>query len=249
VRVLRAIIIENDKEVIKLFKQFESENSVLFSIIKIVADFEGITELINHQKPDALIISKDGLVFDSKIFNDVDISKPKLLFISKNESDAFKAFKQNAKDFLLKPISSNNLIVSIYKIIKYIEMERVFQNDVIGKIATINTLQKKFEYVSITSVDKIELLKVEDIIYCKADGKYTEFYTLNKNKVVSSRNLGEYVPSLNKNFFRIHHSYIINIRHLVKIIKKNGLFCELINGDVLPVAKRRQEEFVKFINE
>ena len=128
-------------------------------------------------------------------------------------------------------------------------MERVFQNDVIGKIATINTLQKKFEYVSITSVDKIELLKVEDIIYCKADGKYTEFYTLNKNKVVSSRNLGEYVPSLNKNFFRIHHSYIINIRHLVKIIKKNGLFCELINGDVLPVAKRRQEEFVKFINE
>ncbi|UAM99431.1 LytTR family transcriptional regulator DNA-binding domain-containing protein [Polaribacter litorisediminis] len=248
-RILRTIIIENDLNVIKLFKQFESENSVLFSVVEIIPDFKNITELINTHKPDALILSKDDLVFNPQIFNEINIIKPKLLYISKNKSDAFEAYKYNAIDFLLKPINSNNLIVSVYKIIKHIEMESVFQKNIIGKIDTINTLKKKFEYVSITSVDKIELLKVEDIVFCKADGKYTEFYTANKQMIVSSRNLGEYEPSLNNNFFRIHHSYIVNIKYIIKIIKNNGLFCELPDGKLLPVAKRRQEEFVKFINE
>lgn len=127
-------------------------------------------------------------------------------------------------------------------------MEAIYQNDTLGKIKTINTLQQNQDYVAIASVDKIELLKTEDIIFCKADGKYTEFYALNDVKMVSSRNLGEYSPTLEHGFFRIHHSYIVNIKYLVKIIKKDGLFCELTNGYVLPVAKRRQEEFIKFIN-
>jgi len=65
---------------------------------------------------------------------------------------------------------------------------------------------------------------------------------------MSSRNLGEYTPILdNRFFFRIHHSYIINVRHVVKISKKDGYFCELSNGTIVPVAKRRQEDFNKFI--
>lgn len=247
-RVLKAILIENDESVIKSFKDFESENSVLFSIIEIVPNFQNIIELTNTHKPDVLIVACDTVIFYTKILNNIQVRKPKLVFISKNKVDAYEAFTQNASDFLLKPIHTNTLIVSIYKIIKYIEMETVYQDDVIGKIKTINSLHQNFEYVSIASVDKIELLKVKDIVFCKADGKYTEFVTVNNGKVISSRNLGEYVSLLDTNFFRIHHSYIINIKHLVKIIKKNGFFCELSNGEVLPVAKRRQDEFVKFIN-
>lgn len=247
-KVLQAIIIENDIDVIKSLKQFEMENSVLFSIIDIVSDCKNITTLINEKKPDVLFISRDQHVFDPRILNDLTVRKPKLLFASKDKCDAFESFGFSAIDFLLKPLNTNSLIISIYKTIKYLEMETVFQDDVLGKIKSINLQQQNFEYVPIASVDKIELLKVEDIIFCKADGKYTEFYTTNNTKMISSRNLGEYTLSLNNNFFRIHHSYVVNIKFLVKIIKNNGLFCELINGHILPVAKRRQEEFLKFIN-
>lgn len=247
-KVLQAIIIENDIDVIKLLKQFEMENSVLFSILEVVEDCKNITKLINEKKPDVLFISRDQHVFDPKILNDLTVRKPKLLFASNDKCDAFEAFGYNAIDFLLKPLTTNSLIISIYKTIKYLEMETVFQDDVLGKIKTINSQQQQnFEYVSISSVDKIELLKMEDIIFCKADGKYTEFYTKNNTTIISSRNLGEYTLTFNNNFFRIHHSYIVNIEYLVKIVKNNGLFCELINGHILPVAKRRQEEFMKFI--
>jgi DNA-binding LytR/AlgR family response regulator len=43
-------------------------------------------------------------------------------------------------------------------------------------------------------------------------------------------------------FFRIHHSYNINLRHNQKTAT-----LELTNGIILPVAKRRQEGFNKFI--
>ena len=85
-------------------------------------------------------------------------------------------------------------------------------------------------------------------MYCKAEGKYTEFVLSNKQKILSSKNLGEYNSLLlNNYFFRIHHSYVVNIKKIVKIVKKDGFYCEFEHGISLPVAKRRQEEFVKFI--
>ena len=247
-KVLKAIIIENDLASIRSLQQFEKENSVLFSIITILPDISEVTSLINDTKPDVLFISKENHEYTPQTLEGLTVRKPKLLFASVDKSKAFEAFANNAIDFLLKPLTTNSLIISIYKTIKYLEMETVYQDHLLGKIETINSMHQKVAHISIASVDKIELLKIEDIVFCKADGKYTEFVTSNDSKLISSRNMGKYTDSLNQDFFRIHHSYIVNIKYLVKIKKNNGLYCELINGHVLPVAKRRQEEFMKFIN-
>jgi two-component system LytT family response regulator len=98
-------------------------------------------------------------------------------------------------------------------------MESIYQDDKIGKIKTLNVLNNNSDFVAIASVDKIDLLKIDDIVFCKADGKYTEFHTDKNTKIVSSRNLGEYSSLLENNFFRIHHSYVVNIKHIVKFIK------------------------------
>ncbi|MNG06220.1 LytTr DNA-binding domain protein [compost metagenome] len=102
--------------------------------------------------------------------------------------------------------------------------------------------------MAVASLEKIELIPMAEISFCKADGKYTVFVLSNGNKIMSSRNLGEYGAILdNSFFFRIHYSYIINIRHISKISKKDGYFCEFSNGAIISVAKRRQDDFNKFI--
>lgn len=246
-QILKLIIIDDDIETIKLFEQFEKENTVLLTIINIIPDNNSLIDLINTNKPDLLIVSLEKNDFNFNLLNTLSVHKPKILFISKDKIDAYKAFKNNGIDFLLKPIDTNQLIISLYKCLRLIEMELIYQNDKIGKIKSLNVLYQNSDYVAIASIDKIELLKIEDIVFCKADGKYTEFHVNKNTKMISSRNLGEYTSLLDNNFFRIHHSYIVNIKYLVKIIKKDGLYCEFSNGHVLPVAKRRQEEFIKFI--
>ncbi|WP_234423129.1 LytR/AlgR family response regulator transcription factor [Flavobacterium sp. RSP49] len=246
---INAIIITEEKETLQIINKFEKEN---FMILKIVCETASIIEGIN-----AIKLKKPDLVFLDISFNEdtffnmlgeLELSIPKLVFISANKQDAEIAFKQNAIDFILKPVSFNTIILAVYKVIKRIKMERSYQTQKINAIQLLNSFNQPNDYVAVSSLDKIELISMSQIIYCKAEGRCTTFFLLNGKKIVSSKNLGEYSTVLDPNyFFRIHHSYIINLRQVVKICKKEGYFCEFPNGVLLAVAKRRQEDFNKFI--
>ena len=244
-----AIIITEEKDTLTILKKFEEEN---FMIIKIVGDAISVIDGINIiklTKPDVIfldIILKDNTFFE--LLEQLEFNIPKLIFISEQEHYALKAFKYNAVDFILKPIDFNTIILAVYKAIKRIEMERSYQIQKINDVNILNSYNQTNEYLAVSSLEKIELIHMSEIIFCKADGKYTYFFLLNGKKIMSSRNIGEYINILDNNyFFRIHHSFIINLRHIINISKKDGYFCELSNGTVLPVAKRRQDDFNKFI--
>ena len=246
---INSIIITKEKNTLQILKKFEEENGM---IMKITGDTGSITDgiaIIKSTKPDLIFLDiqfKDDLFFE--MLEQLEFNIPKLVFISEQENYAVKAFKHNAIDFILKPIDFNAIILAVYKVIKIIEMERSYQNQKINNLNILNSFNQSNEYVAVSSLDKIELIHMSEIIFCKAEGKYTNFFLLNGKKTMSSRNLGEYSTLLDNNyFFRIHHSYIINLRHIIKISKKDGYFCELSNGLILPVAKRRQDDFNKFI--
>lgn len=246
---INAIIITEEKDTLLILKKFEEEN---FMIMKIIGDADSITDgiaIIKSKKPDVIFLDiqfKDDLFFE--MLEQLVFSIPKLVFISASEKYAIKAFKHNAIDFILKPIDFNTIILAVYKAIKRIEMESSYQAQKINNINILNSFNQSNDYVAVSSLDKIELIPMAEIIFCQADGKYTNFFLLNGKKIMSSRNLGEYSTLLDSNyFFRIHHSYIINLRHISKISKKDGYFCEFPNGIILPVAKRRQDDFNKFI--
>lgn len=248
-KLVSAVVIENDSETKQVLRKFGDDNSLIIHIIDIAENLESGIELIRHHKPELVFLSAtEENINNFKLVNDLEFHSPKFIFISHDVKDAYHAFRCNAVDFILKPLDFNTIIISIYKVIKTIEMEISFQNQKLQQINSINTLHQTNDYIAVASIDKIELIKFENIIFCKAEGKYTEFTLTNGLKVLSSRNLGEYSLALGeKYFFRIHHSYIINIKHIVKISKKDGFYCEFINGATIPIAKRRQEEFIKFI--
>ena len=246
---INAIIISKNKETLTLLEKFVEEN---FMIMKIIGDATSVNEginLIKLKKPEVIFVDllfKDDSFFE--MLNQLMFNTPKLVFISEHEHYAVKAFKYNAIDFILKPIEFNNVILAIYKVIRIIEMERSYQDQKINNINILNAQSQSNEFVAVASLDKIELIRMSEIIFCKADGKYTCFHLIDGKIIMSSRNLGEYSAILDTNyFFRIHHSYIINLRQIAKISKKDGYFCEFSNGIILPVAKRRQEDFNKFI--
>ncbi|WP_396179498.1 LytR/AlgR family response regulator transcription factor [Flavobacterium sp.] len=246
---IKAIIITEHTDTLLILKKFEEENNM---IIKIIGEAFSLVDglvLIKDQKPDLIFVDfiVENNVF-SEILEQLEFSIPKLVFISKNDKMAVNAFKHNAIDFILKPIEFNTLIISVYKVIKRNEMERSYQSQNINNIDLINAVHQANDYIAIASLDKIELINMSEIIFCQANGKYTNFFLSNASTIMSSRNLGEYTALLDHNhFFRIHHSYIINLRHIAKISKKDGYFCELSDGTILPVAKRRQDDFNKFI--
>jgi two-component system, LytTR family, response regulator len=104
------------------------------------------------------------------------------------------------------------------------------------------------EHVLISSLDRIDFLQEESIIYCKSEGRYTSFFSSDGRKFMACKNLGEYESILNsERFFRIHQSYIVNIKHILRIKKNEGIICVMDNGDELPISIRKQAAFYNYI--
>lgn len=249
-RALKAIIIDTDQASVLTFGNFARNNSQIIDVCGSAIAMQEALSLIQECKAEVLFMNPTSQnLKDFKLLNTLDFIPPKVVFISKYKEQAYDAFKFRAVDFLIKPLTYSAIFISIYAISKLLDMENALQNEKINEINSINALYKNKEYLSIGSIDKIDLVKISDIIYCKADGKYTEFALADGTHLVSSKNLGEYQSILeDTTFYRIHHSYIINIKHIKRITKADGLYCEFDNGVKLPIAKRRQEGFSKFIN-
>ena len=64
-------------------------------------------------------------------------------------------------------------------------------------------------------------------------------------KLVTSKNLGEYEELLSEyNFFRVHHSSIVNIAEVKKYLRGEGGSVVMSNGEQIEVAKRRKDDFL-----
>jgi two-component system LytT family response regulator len=82
---------------------------------------------------------------------------------------------------------------------------------------------------------------MSDIKYCQACGNYTKFFLSNGDTYMSSKNLGDYEhpPLDGSHFFRVRNSYIVNMRFVARIDKRDGKCCELDNGMFIPNFKSK----------
>jgi DNA-binding LytR/AlgR family response regulator len=89
------------------------------------------------------------------------------------------------------------------------------------------------------------MLDPEDVIYCHAEGNYTEIYTVKGEKEIVTTNLGKLEKSLPKNiFYRMSRFHIVNI-HFIKRIDRKKQLCELgVNGTLhsLSIPKNKIKE-------
>lgn len=148
----------------------------------------------------------------------------------------------------VKPLILEQIISAISQVVQTMEVKQFIEKPSAPLVVQNLNISNK-EYVAISTIEEIFFIKMVDIMYCKSDGRYTKFYLENGDVCMSSKNIGEYEDRVldNGNFFRVHNSFIINMRFLRRIIKLDGNSCEMQNGLVIPISKRRIEAFNKYI--
>jgi two-component system LytT family response regulator len=241
------VIIDDEISNLKLLKHFIATFLPNLKIIGEATNVEEGINTINSEKPEILFLDiqlNEKNAFD--ILNNLDLGEFEIIFVTAFEDYALKAFKYNAIDYVLKPIIIDDLILAVRKCIRRIEEKKSFlikDHSLIKKKATCSS-----KFISIASINKVDVIKMEDIIFCKSDGRYTSFYLINNEEIIACKNLGQFEEILDDTlFFRIHHSYIINLNHLISITKNTGYYCEMVNEINLPIAKRRQESLRTFL--
>jgi len=102
--------------------------------------------------------------------------------------------------------------------------------------------------ISIRTLKGIHVLQCKDILYCKADGRYTRIFLHNGESYVIAKVLKKYEELLPDScFFRIHKSHIVNLGFVKEFILNNGRTLILNDNTELIVSHRRCRVFTERI--
>lgn len=208
-----------------------------------VNNFDDLKNIDNNKIIDIIIFEDYNNKIDIINFlREANQSLAKIIILSPNENDVFEYLKYNIFDYILISTDLNILLARINRAINKIHLERNFYSQKI--------VEEKFQkFIPVSSIKKIELVKVEDIVYFEADGRYTKLFLTNGVSKMASKNLGEFQSLIDPSIFcRIHHKFIINMNKLTNIIKADGYYCEMINNKNIPVSKRRIIDLNAFLN-
>jgi len=99
--------------------------------------------------------------------------------------------------------------------------------------------------LALPTTDGLVFVKVKNVLYCEASSNYTEITMEDNKKYIVSRTLKEYEDLLeDQDFFRIHHSSLINLNSIKKYVRGEGGYVIMSNDKSLDVSKRKKESFL-----
>jgi len=242
---MKALVVDDENKsrntLIKSIEKYTSDIEIVGDAASVVEALKKIKEL----QPDLLFLDvqlPDGSGFD--ILELLPNLNFKIIFVSAYDKYAIDAFKFSAIDYLLKPVEPDLLVRAIEKSKKEDKLQSME-----GKLNVLLSNRKNIEKIALPSANGLELVKVNEIIYCQADSNYTLFHLLDGQKILVSRSLKEYDEILSsQGFFRIHQSYLIKLSFVKKYLKGEGGTVILENGKELDVSRRRKDGFLKAIN-
>jgi two-component system, LytTR family, response regulator len=100
----------------------------------------------------------------------------------------------------------------------------------------------------ISTIEGYYPVNTDELIYCTANKSYTVFHLIDNRQYLVTRSLKEYEELLVPyNFFRIHKSFLVNIHHIQKVIKTDGMSVLMSNDEELPVSFRKKNQFINII--
>ncbi len=202
---------------------------------------EGIKLILEHQ-PDLLFLDIEmpqGTGFD--LLECIPNRFFEVIFITAHDHYALKAIKHNAIDYIIKPVNIDELMIAV----KRVEDKRTTIKGINPNIEKLleNIKLTQSKNISVSTSEGVEYINIDEIIYILADGSYSHLYMTNKQNMVVSKNIMEFELLLtDKDFFRCHKSYLINLNFVKKLIT-NDNYIELKDGSKVIISRRKKDEF------
>jgi two-component system LytT family response regulator len=247
---LRAIIIDDEEAGITTLKLLIERH---IHDVKVVATCNGSTEaieVIENYKPDIVFLDISMPEMDGfELLEKLEWKNFNLVFTTAHQEYALKALKQNAVDYLLKPVYHKELRLTIDRI----RNQQATQQINAGSLdyTLLNKInQHKFNKLGITSKNGVEYLDPFEIINMESRANYTLVCLEDGKEILTPRRLGEFeilLCSENINFMRVHHSYIINLHKVIRYIKEADDIV-MVNNQRVPLSKSRKENFVRWLS-
>ncbi|GAB2486072.1 MAG: response regulator transcription factor [Cytophagales bacterium] len=223
-----ALVDDEPKSIVSLEWEIKKTGKEVEIVGKFKEAEEAIDQLIGLE-PDCVFLDiampgMDGFKFLEYFPN----RNFEVVFVTAYAEHAIQAIRERAFDYLLKPVENEDL-------------ERV-----LDRISRKKS-DKESKKISINRDDQVILLDPGEVLFCESEGSYSLIHTVADEKIMVSKRL-KLLEDLFSGFpfFRIHHSFLVNLKKVKSFEKSSGKV--LLEGGIkLPVSRMKRAGFTEAI--
>jgi two-component system, LytTR family, response regulator len=205
-------------------------------------------EQIRYQKPRLIFLDvemPDKTGFD--MLAELTEINFHIIFTTAFNQYALTAIKFGALDYLMKPIDKDELRIAVDKFIKRDQHISLEQITALLSHTKMNP-DVSFGKIAFPTLHSYELVSLNDILACESSSNYTNVRLTNGKTILVSKTLKEIEELLRAPaFFRIHHSWLVNLHYAIRYVKGEGGYLVMKNDASIPVSRNKREELLKYI--
>jgi two-component system LytT family response regulator len=200
---------------------------------------------IKEQKPELLFLDIEMPQMNGfELLEKIPAPDFDLIFTTSYDQYAIKAIRFSALDYLLKPIDRDELQAAIQKVTERNHHNLTLQLELL--LQKMHAPAAQVKKVAVPTLEGLQMVTVDSIISCESDSNYTLVFLKDKQKIVVSRTLKDIEEMLEDyTFFRIHHSYLVNINEINKYVKGEGGYVVMSDGSTIDVSRSKKEQLLK----
>jgi two-component system, LytTR family, response regulator len=244
---LKIVIVDDEPKNLRILRELVANYCSGAEIIGEANDLNNAKVLLKSSKPDLLLLDiemPNGNGFD--LLDQIMPVDFEVVFVTAFDRYAVTAFRYAALDYLLKPISIDDLQKAIERTrSRIITKQKNPDRSLLVQFQSVENEKGKKKIAVPLLPNGYEFVEVDEIIYFESKNRYTHIFTSTNKRFLSSLSLKKYEEMLAfDHFIRIHHSCLINSRKIKKYIPGRGGRVELENGTLFEVAVRRKDELL-----
>lgn len=247
-KLTKIIIVDDEFDAIDALTSIIEMKPDLYEIMATETNPVKAVELIEELKPDVVFLDVEMpelTGFDMlRKFKEITFE---VIFATAFEHYAIQAIKNNAIDYIVKPVSVTEVLDALYKVRQKHQLD-------VDKTKKYNAFLSEYDNLNsnkmkVPTVNGIEFANVNEIIYLEAEGNYTNLIMDGKKNYVVTKSIKSFENEFSEDkFLRTHRSFIVNTKY-IRLYDANGNMLIMANGDKVPLARRRYRDFKDVIDQ
>lgn len=239
--MIKTIIIDDEPLSTIGLKIDLQEVSDAMDVIAVFNNPEEALEQIKLLKPDLILLdiempSMNGFELLAAV-GQIDFM---VIFVTAFDDYAIQAFRNHAIDYILKPVDRSLLKRAIDKAVASFKSKDYQLR--LEKLLNTLIVDPKKNKISLPNTDGYDLIIIEDILYCKSHGSYTEIFFHDNSKLYTKllKHIEDTLEGYN--FQRVHASYLVNLDKVKSIHRNDGGYLIMENDYRIPMSRSKKAE-------
>jgi DNA-binding LytR/AlgR family response regulator len=173
----------------------------------------------------------------------------RIVFVTAFDEYAVDAFEKEAVDYLLKPVTMERLEKTVRRLKEDLGTGKTVPAEILHRIMVRLSGEEtspRLQYLRVQHGDAVRLIPVDEVIYFKAEDKYTLVVT-GEGESLIRKSIKELAEALDpEKFWQIHRGTIVNVRSIARVSRSltgKGVVKLKDCGETLAVSNRYMHLF------